>query len=221
MKKLKIKPEAFIFDMDGVIVDSMPYHFIAWYESLRPIGVRVSCLDVYTNEGEQWEKTLRKFLLREKIKPTPQLLKKIFRIRQESFKKNFKRYVFEGIENLLLCLKNRKYRLGLVTGTTRDGIKEILPTKIKCLFDCIVSSESTNHGKPHPEPYLKASKLLNVKPSKCVVIENAPFGIESAKKSGMICIALTTTLTPEYLKKADIIVNNIDELKKIIDLCGV
>ena len=51
MRKVKLPPRAVIFDMDGVIVDSMPYHFIAWYEALRPYGARVSCLDVFAKEG--------------------------------------------------------------------------------------------------------------------------------------------------------------------------
>ena len=63
MKKLKIRPRAIVFDMDGVIVDSMPYHFIAWYEALRPWGVRVSCFEVYAQEGERWETTLKGLLV--------------------------------------------------------------------------------------------------------------------------------------------------------------
>ena len=53
------KPRAILFDMDGVIVDSMPYHFISWYEALRPYDVSVKCFDVYQREGEQWDKALR------------------------------------------------------------------------------------------------------------------------------------------------------------------
>ena len=53
MRKLSFKPEGIIFDMDGVIVDSMPYHFISWYEALIFYGVRVSCFDVFMREGEQ------------------------------------------------------------------------------------------------------------------------------------------------------------------------
>ena len=78
MKNLNFKPRAIIFDMDGVIVDSMPYHFIAWYEALRPFGVRVSCFDVFSREGERWDKTLIELLKASGIKPSKMILNKIW-----------------------------------------------------------------------------------------------------------------------------------------------
>ena len=84
--------------MDGVLVDSMPYHFLAWYEALRPIGVRVSCFDVYSKEGENWEKTLKEFLERSHIRPTKAKLNEIFERRKKIFKKNHVIY-FQSIYN--------------------------------------------------------------------------------------------------------------------------
>lgn len=208
--------KAVIFDMDGVIVDSMPYHFLAWYEALRPHGIRVTCFDVYTKEGERWEKSLKDFLNRARIKPTRKILQQIFLSRQKLFKKYFKRFIFKGAEEFLSCLK-KKYLLGLVTGTPAQGIEKILPKKIKNQFDYIVAGDRVKKGKPHPEPYLMAARNLGVKPSECVVVENAPYGIESAKRAGMFCVAVTTSLPKEYLKKADIVVDNLEEISGIID----
>jgi beta-phosphoglucomutase len=72
-------------------------------------------------------------------------------------------------------------------------------------------------GKPHPEPYLKAAKALGVKPSECAVIENAPYGVASAKKAGMFCIAITSSLPKEYLKRADVVVDSLAEARIFID----
>jgi len=202
--------------MDGVIVDSMPYHFLAWYEALRPHGVRVSCFDVYAKEGERWEKSLKDFLRHAKIKPTPKLLNQIFLSRQKIFRKYFKRFIFKGAEEFLLCLK-KKYLLGLVTGTPAQGIEKILPKKVKNLFDCIVAGDRVKKGKPHPEPYLTAARNLGLAPRECIVVENAPYGIESAKRAGMFCVAVTTSLPKEYLKKADVVVSNLEEITGIID----
>ena len=66
-------------------------------------------------------------------------------------------------------------------------------------------------------PYLKAAKGLKVKPGECVVIENAPYGVLSAKRAGMFCIALTSSLPPEYLKRADIIADNFDEISALVN----
>jgi beta-phosphoglucomutase len=217
MKKLKKQPKAVIFDMDGVIVDSMPYHFLAWYEALRPFGVRISCFDVYYKEGERWDKSLKDFLNREKIHPSKEILKKIFANRQKIFKSHFQRSIFKGAEELLRCLKKKGYLLGLATGTPMSELNEILPKGIKNLFHCLITGDKVKHGKPHPEPYLKAAQELSVKPKDCVVIENAPLGIKSAKQAGMFCIALTTSLPKNYLKSADIVVDKLEQIFGIID----
>jgi beta-phosphoglucomutase len=211
------KFKAVIFDMDGVIVDSMPYHFIAWYEALRPFGIRVSCFDVYSKEGERWDKSLKDFLKKAGVKSTPRLLKEIFSLRQRIFRHYFKRFIFKGCLEFLLCLKGRGYLLGLVTGTPAYELKKILPLKICRLFDHVVAGDSVKRGKPHPDPYLKCARALGLAPRQCLVVENAPFGIESAKKAGMYCVALTSSLPPEYLKGADSVVDNFQEITGMIE----
>jgi len=217
MKKIKFLPRAIIFDMDGVIVDSMPYHFLAWYEALRPWGISVKCFDVYQREGERWDKSLKDLLRQTKITPTAVVLKKIFVYRRKVFKKYFKRYIFKGIDRFLLCLKQKGYLLGLVTGTPAQEIKAILPKKIRVLFDCVVAGDSVKYGKPNPAPYLKALKLLRLKPNQCLVVENAPLGIRAAKAAGIFCLALNTSLPSEYLKEADLVVEKLEDIPGFIE----
>ncbi|HNW39027.1 MAG TPA: HAD family phosphatase [Candidatus Omnitrophota bacterium] len=210
--------EAIIFDMDGVIVDSMPYHFIAWYEALRPWGIRVSCFEVYAQEGERWEITLKGLLKRARIKPTPKVLNAIFSLRQKIFKRYFKRFIFQGAYELLADLKKRGFLLGLVTGSPQDEIKKILPAKLLSLFSAVVAGNQVKNGKPHPEPYLRAAGLLGLAPGACLVIENAPFGITSAKQAGMLCVAVSTSLPKEYLTAADLVVENLNQITELIPL---
>jgi len=216
MKRKRFCPQAIIFDMDGVIVDSMPYHFIAWYEALRPWGIRVGCFEVYAQEGERWEKTLKGLLKRGKIKPTRKLLDEIFAFRQKIFKRNFKRFIFKGAKELLLSLKKQGFVLGLVTGSPVSEVEKILPLNIRKVFAVVVAGNQVKKGKPHPEPYLKAAKMLGLDPKDCLVIENAPFGITSAKQAGMPCIAVSTSLPEAYLKSADIIVDNLNQISRYI-----
>jgi beta-phosphoglucomutase len=217
MRKQRLGPKAVIFDMDGVIVDSMPYHFIAWYEALRPWDARISCFDVYLEEGEKWQYTLRDILKRSGIRPTPRMLQKIFTDRERIFKKYFKRYIFTGAEDLLVYLKRREYQLALVTSTPTVEMQRILPARIRNYFDHIVAGDNVRRGKPFPDPYLKAAHMLGRKPAECLVIENAPLGIRSAKRAGMKCIAITTSLPALYLQEADIVVN---DLRKIAGRIG-
>lgn len=217
MKNKKIpKIKAVIFDMDGVIVDSMPYHFLAWYEALRPFGVRVTCFEVYVKEGERWDKSLRDFFKKAGIKPTKKLLSEVFTLRQKLFKKYFKRFIFKGVKEILSCLKNKGYKLALVTGTPDYEIKRILPKNIYKYFDAIVAGNMVKKGKPYPEPYLKASSLLKITPNLCVVVENAPYGILSAKRAGMYCIAVSTSLSKRFLTRADVVVGDIREITRLI-----
>jgi beta-phosphoglucomutase len=217
MRMLKMRPKAVILDMDGVLVDSMPYHFLSWYEALRPYGVRVSCFEVYSREGENWEKSLRDFLRMGDLKPTPGLMREVFASRQKIFKKYFKRFIFKGVEESLCCLKDKGYRLGLVTGTPRAQVVRILPASIRNLFECMVTGDQVRNGKPHPEPYITAGRLLKLAVKECVVVENAPYGIESAKRAGMFCIAVTTSLPSEYLSKADRIVGRLEDVPAIVE----
>lgn len=218
MKKLRNRPRAIIFDMDGVIIDSMPYHFIAWYEALRPWGIRVSCFEVYAQEGERWETTLRGLLNRANIKPTKKVLSAIFSLRQKIFKRYFKRFIFQGAYELLVDLKKQGFVLGLVTGSPLNEVKRILPAKLRKLFTALVAGNQVKNGKPHPEPYLRAARLLGLEPGVCLVIENAPFGIISAKQAGMPCIAVSTSLPREYLAAADIVVEQLNQITSYIPL---
>lgn len=217
MEKPVSKPKAVIFDMDGVIVDSMPYHFLAWYEALIPYGVRVTCFDIYSKEGERWDKSLKDLLKKKGIVLTRELLHKIFEERQKIFRRYFKRLIFPGTREFLECLKAKDYLLGLVSGSPIGEIDHILPAGIKALFDCVIGGDSVKKGKPHPEPYLKAASCLGVLPGECVVIENAPYGISSAKRAGMFCVAVSTSLPAEYLKEADAVADSLEDITGIIE----
>ena len=212
-----MRPKAVIFDMDGVIVDSMPYHFLAWYEALRPFGIRVTCFDIYMREGERWEKSLGDFLKAANVKPSPALLRRIFSARKRIFRAYFKRRIFSGAEEFLRCLASRGYLLGLVTGTTMQDLRRILPVRIQGVFDSIVTGDRVVNGKPHPEPYLKAARDMGVRPRECLVVENAPLGIESAKKAGMFCIALATSLPANFLTKADVVTQKLEDIFGLIE----
>ena len=212
MKQLRKKPKAVILDMDGVLVDSMPYHFLAWYEALRPYGIRVSCFEVFCREGERWDKSLKDFLRMGKLRPSPKLMREVFALRQKIFRKYFKRFIFKGAEEFLQCLKGKGYSLGLVTGTPLSQVRRILPVSIRSLFDCMVTGDQVANGKPHPEPYLKAGRLLKLSSHECMVVENAPYGIESAKRAGMFCVAVTTSLPAGYLSGADLIVDRLEDI---------
>ena len=203
--------------MDGVIVDSMPYHVRAWQKALKPYGVKLSDYEVYKREGENWKKSTRDFLAMTNFKPMPALIRKVFKKRTEIFKEIFKPKLFAYSKGILNKLYKKKLKIALVTATPRSDVNRMLPTNILNLFTVVVCGNDTKKGKPHPDPYIKALEKLKVSPSDAIVIENAPYGIKSAKSAGIKCIAVTTSLPKSYLKEADIVVSSLREAVKCIN----
>jgi beta-phosphoglucomutase len=199
LKNLK----AVLFDMDGVIVDSMPYHFISWFEALRKYNVRIAPADIFGMEGAKWDKVIRYAFKRDGLTLTGQTAQKIFSDRQVLFAKYFKRYIFREIIEVIKLLKNQGFLIGLVTGSSLAEAKKMLPKNIYVLFDTKISGDMVQRGKPRPDSYLLAAEKLNVSPKDCIVVENAPYGIKAAKAAGMRCIAIATSLSKNYLKNAD------------------
>jgi len=98
----------------------------------------------------------------------------------------------EGASGLLVDLKKEGYKMALVTGTARREVGHILPTDLLKLFDYTLTGDEVKAGKPDPEPYTRALEALELSSQEAVVIENAPFGITSAKRAGIYCIAVCT-----------------------------
>ena len=206
------KYKAVLFDMDGVIIDSMPYHFISWFETLKEYNITISPFDIYEKEGEKCEVCVKRFFKRDKIKCDAKIIAEVLKLRDKLYKKYFKVHLFANIEQLLIKLKNKGFLLAIVTGSTRQKVVSMLPKKILSKFNVIVSADMIKKGKPYPDSYLTAAKKLRVKPKECIVVENAPYGIKAAKSAKMFCIAVTTSLPKQYLKKADIICKKISEV---------
>jgi len=109
-------------------------------------------------------------------------------------------------------LKNKGILSGLVTGSSLKEAQKMLPEDIYKLFDTIVTGDRVKRGKPYPDPYLTAAKNLKVLSKECMVIENAPYGIKSAKAAKMYCCAIATSLSRDLLSEADVIFDTHREL---------
>jgi len=217
MKKaiLRRKFKAMLFDMDGVIMDSMPYHFISWFELLRQYNVRINPMFVFEMEGVRWDKVMKLAFKQSGVELLPQqAIKEIPKKREQIFNKYFKKYIFDGMPEFIKSLKNKGILVGLVSGSYVKEIENILPKDIYRLFDTVISGDMVKRGKPYPEPYLTAAKNLKVLSGECAVIENSPCGIKSAKTAKMYCCAVTTSLPRDLLSEADIIFNTHRNLYK-------
>ena len=205
-----------IFDMDGVIVDGMPYHIESWKKALSTVGITVTDLEIYLMEGMTGEETIKELTNKKKKSLSDESIRSVLKLKRKIFNDIFTVKLMKGSKELLLELHRLDYRLALVTGTRLEVVKKVLQMGLDNVFKIVITGEMVSNGKPNPEPYLKAVNELGVNKEDCLVVENAPAGIASAKNAGLTCFAVQTSLPGEYLKGADKIFQSIDELSAFL-----
>jgi len=204
--------KAFIFDLDGVIVDTAKFHYLAWKKLANDLGFdftemqnellkgvsRVASLEIILKIGKvQLKEEQKTALLKEKNK---QYLGYIATMGDDE--------ILPGIKELLLYLKDRKIRFAL--GSASKNARLILKIlDLYDLFDTIVDGNDVSQAKPNPEVFLIAAKRLQKNPKDCIVIEDAIAGIQAANIAEMISVGIGNK---KILKEANYILAGTDEL---------
>lgn len=211
-----MKIEAIIFDMDGVLTDSMKYHVLSWNYAFNQFNIYPSKEDFFLLEGMSYKETID-YISKKYNKPIlADEKEKIYSIKKEKLSEIFQFEIYSQIPSFLKYLKKRKIKLALVSGANKEFVNKIVNKFFKDCFEIIITGNDVKKGKPHPESYLTATKRLNCDIENLLVIENAPLGIQSAKKSKLQTLALTTTLDKKYLNEADKIFSSHEELIEYI-----
>jgi beta-phosphoglucomutase len=205
---------AILFDHDGVLVDSMPYHVEAWRRVMARHGIEIDPLEIFLAEGATTMEVAAELFHRHNKPASPDQVQRLVLEKRDEYLANNATQLNDGVLDVLEYLKENRYRLGLVTGSIRSQVEPVIGPEICSWFDCIITADDVERGKPDPEPYLRAMQKLHVAPSECLVIENAPLGIRAGKSAGAAVVAITTTLAPYYLREADAIVHDFEELRR-------
>ena len=186
--------EAVIFDCDGTLVNSMPSHFAAWCEALEYYGAaNVFQEDVFYAMGGRPTKDIVVDLNSDynlKLDPEAVAMKK-----REAFLQHLDR--IELIDEVVEHARNLRGKLpmAIATGGTRIVIEKTLQAVgVSDLFDEVVTADEVANGKPAPDIFLHAAKLLGVAPEKCLVLEDAPAGIMAAQLAGMTVVTIPAAL---------------------------
>ncbi|GAB4341327.1 MAG: HAD family phosphatase [Calditrichia bacterium] len=210
--------QALLFDFDGVIVQSMEDHYEGWRQALLEFGIEMPPEELYMLEGQGARVVASQLTRKYNLYSVSSdyLAEKKNAIYDKIKKIRF----YPNLLDVLNWGKERELKMAVVTGGGRDRVVKTLEEfGLSDYFMAIVTADDVENTKPSPEPYLAAAQFLGVKPEDCLVIENAPLGIRSGKAAGMKVVAITTTLTPKYLKEADVVVNSflelLDTLKKL------
>ncbi len=200
--------KAVLFDMDGVIVDSMHWHAECWLKVFQNWDIELTKDDIFIREGMSGIASIID-IFKYKGYPVPENseLELLQKDKIELFETAGIK-IFPLSEKILEFIRRKNLKMGLVTGSPRRSVEFMLPKEMLAFFDAVVAVEDTANGKPHPDPYLNAMNAINTEPDKTLVVENAPLGIASAKAAGTDCFAVETTLDRSYLKEADMIFKN-------------
>lgn len=210
--------QAILFDFDGVIIQSMESHFEKWRKTLAEYQIDILPEELYVLEGAE-EKELANQISRKFNLPYEEI-PKIIQLSKHHSDSQETTALYPYLNELFEWIEEKGLKTALVTDSNRDRVIQILEKyNLVDKFKVLITADDVPLSKPAPDPYLMAAELLDVEPSECIVIENAPLGIVSAKVAGMRCIALTTTLGRMYLKQADVIADDLEEalvsLKKL------
>lgn len=203
MKPIAFRKQAILFDLDGVLVDSKIPVERSWADWAQRNHLDVERV-VAESHGRRTIETVQMF--------TPHLdaeKESAALDHREATDLDGVRAV-PGAHELLAKISPERWAVAT------SGADEVARTRLRALKfpipRVLISSDSVEHGKPAPEPYLRAAAGLGFAPADCLVIEDAPAGIESARAAGMQVIALTTTFAQAVLERADLV---LDDLKAV------
>jgi beta-phosphoglucomutase len=212
--------QAVIFDLDGVIVDTAHYHFIAWKRLAKELGIHFTDHENEQLKGVSRMRSLEIILELGNLRLSQEEMERLATKKNQWFVGYINAMkpdeIFPGVKELIQDIRSQRIKVALASSSKNaDTVLDLL--NIRSLFDAIVDGTMITHTKPDPEIFLLAAKKLNIPPSQCLVFEDAEAGVEAAIAAGMKCIGVGSS---QQLSKANVVVSkttdfNIQKIKSI------
>lgn len=174
-----------IFDLDGVLVNSMPTHFQAWKQAFARItGLQVTERDIYLLEGMRGVELIKKIFEQKKFSDYS-AVRKVHEEKSRIFKSIRSSEPFEGVQEMINGMKCVR---AVVSGSTREDVETILEEAFgRDKFDAVITADDIEKGKPDPSAFLEALDRMKVRPENAIVVENSPLGAKAAKDASILC----------------------------------
>lgn len=211
-KKRTVMIRGVIFDMDGVLVFNRDAHIEAFEVICRKYGVPFSRKEFMPTFGMTNDQILAKLM--------PEVIKKMDWHKIAAEKEEIYREIFErtiapapGLVDFLKALKNDGFKTAVGSSGNTPNVNFVLSRcGITPYFDAIANGDMITHGKPDPEVYLLAAKKLNLDPAECIVAEDAPVGIEAARRAGCAVMAIASTFERSALSDYDLLIDDFTQI---------
>jgi beta-phosphoglucomutase len=186
-----------IFDLDGVLVDSMPDHYKAWKKAFEEVtDIEVDKKMIYLLEGMRGIDLVKK-IFEQKNYDNYSIAQKVNEQKNRIFNDIITPRAFDGVKELIEHLKCTK---AVVSGSAKKDVEVLIDTTIgKNNFDVIITADDIDRGKPDPIAFIAALNRMKIDTAETIVVENAPLGVEAANKAGLQCI-LVLNNTPLQIK---------------------
>lgn len=191
-----MKYKAFLFDMNGTMIDDMHYHIKAWHHLLNELGAGISMermkAECYGKNNELLERIFPgRFSEEEKHKMGWEKERQY----QEAFRPYLK--LLDGLPELLEKARQEGIKMAIGSAAIMFNIDFVLnELNIRSYFDALISADEVEQSKPDPETFLACAAKLDVDPANCLVFEDSPKGVEAAGRAGMDCMVITTLHDP-------------------------
>lgn len=186
--------QAFIFDCDGTLVDSMPLHYIAWVEALKRHDAPFEFTEevFYANAGVKEQDVVKMLNAKHGASIDPV---SVDELKMEIFAKRIPELqVVRQVAEFARSIHGR-FPMAVASGSAEPTVRESLTvTGLIDLFPIIITPERVKHGKPAPDMFLLAAELMGVPPGECLVFEDGNSGLEAAKAAGMQSVFIPRTL---------------------------
>jgi len=192
--------KAFIFDMDGTMVNNMSWHCKAWSEFFRDQGIEVAEEEFMRLAGKTTKELISTFIGR----PVTDEECRQFAAQKEFLYRTLYRPHLKPVPGLRQFLRDARakgIKIAVATAADPKNIEFTLSLlKVKDLLDAVAGAAEVRHGKPEPDIFLLAASKLGVQPADCIVFEDAEMGLEAASRAGMRAVAMTTGHAREQLQ---------------------
>lgn len=206
-----------LFDMDGVLYNSMPNHARAWHESMASFGIDMDPKEAYLYEGMRGTETIKLLVEKQQHRiVSEEEAKEMYRVKSEYYAKCPTADLIPGVHHLQEEMKRLGLDIGIVTGSGQPTLIERILRDFDGLVnpDIMVTALNVNRGKPAPDPYLKGMQMAGALPHQTLVVENAPLGVRAGVAAGAFVVAVNTGPLPDSTlanEGANLVFHTMDE----------